>query len=223
MSKQIIEIKNPESNNIKKPDIVFLQSNGNHIIPVTTAEAVVWNDGTSENPNLMSLRQKINTIQNNPNQGGPTYTPGEGININKNEISVDPAYIQELAGKLTFKSVKSIAEVTDEGVIYLIKDGNEYKEYIKVDDSVEQLGSIEIDQGLLQQTVNTAVNDKTKNLQETVDNHTQSINGLTPTVQSLTQSITDLTNTTVKAEATGYEISYDLDLNLFEGIYKSQS
>lgn len=223
MSKQIIEIKNPESNNIKKPDIVFLQSNGNHIIPVTTAEAVVWNDGTSENPNLMSLRQKINTIQNNPNQGGPTYTPGDGININKNEISVDPAYIQELAGKLTFKPVKSIDEVTDEGVIYLIKDGDEYKEYIKVDDSVEQLGSIEINHGLLQETVNAAVDDKTKNLQETVDNHTQSINELTPTVQSLTQSITDLTNTTVKAEATGYEISYDLDLNLFKGIYKSQS
>lgn len=65
-------------------DIVQLINGTSKVVPITTAEAVVWHEGGTN----MTLRQKIEEL--NPTPGGPTtsYTPGPGIYISGTEISV---------------------------------------------------------------------------------------------------------------------------------------
>lgn len=66
-------------------DIVQLTNNGNNVVPITTADAVVWHEGDTN----MTLRKKIESLQYT--SGGPTtsYTAGPGIYISDdNTISV---------------------------------------------------------------------------------------------------------------------------------------
>lgn len=65
-------------------DIVQLINGTSKVVPITTAEAVVWHEGDSN----MTLREKIESLQ--PTPGGPTtsYTAGPGIDISGTEISV---------------------------------------------------------------------------------------------------------------------------------------
>lgn len=65
-------------------DIVQLINGTSKVVPITTAEAVVWHEeGTN-----MTLRQKIEELNHTP--GGPTtsYTAGPGIDISGTKISV---------------------------------------------------------------------------------------------------------------------------------------
>lgn len=66
-------------------DIVQLINGTSKVVPITTAEAIVWHEGNTN----MTLRQKIEELNHTP--GGPTtsYTAGQGIYIdNNNTINV---------------------------------------------------------------------------------------------------------------------------------------
>lgn len=65
-------------------DIVQLINGTNKVVPITTAEAVVWH----EDEGNMTLREKIESLY--PTSGEPTtsYTAGQGIIIDGDAISV---------------------------------------------------------------------------------------------------------------------------------------
>lgn len=65
-------------------DIVTLKKGNHTIIPITTAEAVVWHEEGSN----MTLRKKIESLQYTPGEPTTSYTAGPGIDISGTEISV---------------------------------------------------------------------------------------------------------------------------------------
>lgn len=66
-------------------DIVQLTNNGNNVVPITTAEAVVWHEDNNTN---VTLRDKIESLQHTPEGPTTSYTAGQGIDIDNNTINV---------------------------------------------------------------------------------------------------------------------------------------
>lgn len=66
-------------------DIVQLTNNGNNVVPITTAEAVVWHEDDGDN---MTLRDKIESLNFTPGETTTKYTGGQGIGIDNNTINV---------------------------------------------------------------------------------------------------------------------------------------
>lgn len=66
-------------------DIVQLINGTSKVVPITTAEAVVWHEGDTN----MTLRQKIEKLNPTPGETITSYTAGRGIDIdNNNTINV---------------------------------------------------------------------------------------------------------------------------------------
>lgn len=86
-------------------DIVTLKKGNHTIIPITTAEAVVWHEDDGDN---MTLRDKIESLNFAPGETTTKYTGGQGISINEeNEISVvvDGTTIVSNDGTLSVKDL----------------------------------------------------------------------------------------------------------------------
>lgn len=86
-------------------DIVTLKKGNHTIIPITTAEAVVWHEDDDVN---MTLRDKIESLNFTPGETTTKYTGGQGISINnENEISVvvDGTTIVSNNGTLSVKDL----------------------------------------------------------------------------------------------------------------------
>lgn len=65
-------------------DIVQLINGTSKVVPITTAEAVVWHEGNTN----MTLRQKIEELNHTPEGPTTSYTAGPGIYIDNNTINV---------------------------------------------------------------------------------------------------------------------------------------